>query len=705
MTEKIRFLALLSLLFSLIGMLQTANAATGEWFQDHEAKVRLVSSTSGTGDLEEIGLGLEFVLNPGWKIYWRSPGDAGIPPEIDWSKSKNLKTIEQKWPVPARFSSFGMDTFGYGEEIIFPLVATVKEPGQPLQLSAAINYLICADICVPGAANVSLNLTDGPSSPSEQSQRINVYESLVPQTASHQGFELQRLTSTSTGEQHELRIEVASLTAFDAPDLIVEGPEGFFYAKPKVEISEDGMTASLVQPIEIPSYLDQKFEGSVFTLTVFDEKRGFEVLYTAGEVLAGDRGIETLSSVKPEIAFDVWLYILGIALLGGFILNLMPCVLPVLSIKLMSALGHGQSSSSTIRASFFYTALGILASFLLLAVGAIALKYLGHSVGWGMQFQQPLFLLFMIAVITVFAANMMGWFEITLPNFLGGWASSAGQEGSNSAFTKNFSTGVLATLLATPCSAPFLGTALAFALTRGAIEIFVIFLFLGIGMALPYFLVMLAPSMVKLMPKPGRWMSVLKVVMGLALLATVVWLLWVLSAQIGQVGLLIAGSLVVLILGVFWLGKTQRRSMKFTASMLAVALLVMPTLFAEKPVAAASDSDWIRFDQEKIPLLLAEGKVVFVDVTADWCLTCKVNKKVVLESEEVLSVFGGSDVVTMKADWTNPDPAIAKYLASFGRYGIPFNVVYSSATPKGQPLPELLTKTAVLTAISDGRSL
>ena len=286
-------------------------------------------------------------------------------------------------------------------------------------------------------------------------------------------------------------------------------------------MSEDGLTASLVQPIEIPGYLDQKFEDSQFTLTLFDGQRGFEVSYKPGDVLANQTGASASlpTSVEREIGFDVWLYILGIALLGGFILNLMPCVLPVLSIKLISALGHGESSSATIRLSFLYTAVGIVASFLLLAVGAIALKVLGHSVGWGMQFQQPLFLLVMITVITVFAANMLGWFEITLPSFLGGWASNAGGGETNSAFVKNFSTGVLATLLATPCSAPFLGTALAFALSRGATEILLIFLFLGLGMALPYILVMVAPSLVKLMPKPGKWMSVLKVVMGFALLA------------------------------------------------------------------------------------------------------------------------------------------------------------------------------------------
>jgi suppressor for copper-sensitivity B len=690
----------------LSSLISVAAASTGPWFQGNEARVRLISATTATGDLSDIKLGLEFELNPGWKIYWRSPGDAGIPPETDWSGSSNLAKTKQNWPVPERFSAFGLDTFGYGKEIIFPVTASLSEPSKPLSLKAEVNYLICDDICVPGQASLTLDLPAGEAKSSSQLRRINHYQSLVPKTAAHQGFTVNGISSSPVDGNGTITVEVASIDGLQNPDIIAEGPEGFFYGKPVIDVSEDKRTATLSLPVEIPSYIDEKFEDSSFVLTIFDGARGFETSFKVGDS-AVTGAIENNTTATPEaLLLTTWFYLIGIALLGGFILNLMPCVLPVLSIKVMSALGHSRSSNKEIRTSFFYTGLGIVASFLLLAVGAIALKMAGHSVGWGIQFQQPLFILFMVLIITLFAANLLGLFEITLPGSLSNWAATAGQGESNGSFGKNFSTGVLATLLATPCSAPFLGTAIAFALSRGPVEIMIIFLALGIGMALPYILVMLVPSAVRLLPKPGGWMEKLRFVLGLALLATVIWLLWILGGQIGQIGLIIAASIVVLMLLVFWLGKSRNRSFRLTAGLLAVGLFVMPMFAAQAPTAPTEvQTTWLKFDQERIKELVSDGKVVFVDVTADWCLTCKVNKKLVLDSEKVLTAFGAADIVTMRADWTNPDPAIAAYLASHGRYGIPFNIVYGPGAPNGKPLPELLSTASVLSAINDGRSL
>jgi suppressor for copper-sensitivity B len=440
-------------------------------------------------------------------------------------------------------------------------------------------------------------------------------------------------------------IDIASSgEAFVAPDALVEGARNFYFGKPQVELSAGNRQARLTLPVERlgsgPALTD-----SDLTLTLFDGQRGMETRARPALLPAGGMSA-SLGGILP---------ILLIALLGGLILNVMPCVLPVLVLKLTSVLDVAARERAHLRGAFLATAAGIVSSFAVLALGLVAVKAAGASIGWGIQFQQPVFLALMAVICILFAANIWGLFEIPMPAFVGNIAVS-GERRFATDHAKSFFTGVLATALATPCSAPFVGTAVGFALGRGPVEILAIFLALGLGLSAPYLAIAAAPGLVRLLPRPGRWMRWLKSLLGLTLLGTAIWLISIIGVQ---TGLLNSGV---------GFGGGERLA-------------------------------WRAFDEAAIATEVAAGKTVLVDVTADWCLTCQANKKLVLDQDPVATRLLGAGVVAMKADWTNPDPAIAAFLERHGRYGIPFDIVYGPAAPEGIPLPELLTDADVLAAL------
>ncbi|WP_299397114.1 protein-disulfide reductase DsbD [Pelagibius sp.] len=675
-----------------------ALAAASDWAAEEQVRVRLVSAGQTVSGPEAL-LGLEFDLQPGWKIYWRSPGDAGFPPSIDWSGSQNLASGEIAWPVPHRFSLFGLETFGYGDRVVLPVDAVPADPAQPLLLTASVDYLICEEICIPYQANLSLGLPTGPETRAPEAFFIESFNRQVPGRGAERGLSLESAALTGSLEAPVLQVTARSETPFDAPDLLVEGPPGFTFAKPEVALSEDGRLATL--SVATSTHLEQTvLEGKQLTLTVTDGLRGLEQPSIARFATAPVPGAGAGSIFADPAAL---LGLLGLALLGGLILNLMPCVLPVLSIKLLSIAEQGGKERRQIRAGFLASAAGILFSFLVLATAAVALKATGMAVGWGIQFQQPLFLSAMALVMALFAYNLMGLFEVPLPAVLGGLGSVGG---ANSTLAGNFGTGALATLLATPCSAPFLGTSVGFALSRGAAEIYLIFTALGIGLALPYLLVAAAPRLVSWLPRPGAWMITLRRVLGLLLAGTAVWLLSVLAVQIGLAAALVAGGLLLGLGLVLWAGpnlmQRHRLATPAAATLLAVAVLALPSGLPQTAVetrGTAAEEAWRPLDQAAIADLVNAGQVVFVDVTADWCITCQVNKKLVLDSEAVTGLLAAPEVVQMRGDWTLPSDEISAYLAGFQRYGIPFNAVYGPGAPEGLPLPELLSVDAVTEAL------
>lgn len=668
-------------------------AQASDWVGTDHTAVRLISAADAVGDADTVRLGLQFRLNDGWKIYWRSPGDAGFPPRVDWAGSSNLADARISWPAPVRFSILGMETVGYAREVVLPIAARLLRPGDPLVLRAVVDYLACSDICVPYTAHLALTLPAGPSEPGNLAHLISRYENRVPGDGAAHGLAIEGLTLLRGAPDAALRVTATSTLPFAEPDVFLEGPAELAFGSPQITLTNDGRAARLDSEVFGAASLEAPLEGSTVTVTLVDGDRGAERRVTVAPpaIQAADR------DPAAQAPGPSYLVILGLGLLGGLILNLMPCVLPVLSIKLLGVVGHGGGDPRWVRLSFVASALGILFSFLVLAGALAAMKALGASVGWGLQFQQPWFLTAMILVMTLFACNLWGLFEVRLPRAV---ADAGIHAGHVHGLGGHFLTGALVTLLATPCSAPFLGTAVGFALSRGAVDIFAVFTALGLGLATPYLAVAAFPRLATMLPRPGPWMRVLRRILGFALAATGIWLLTVLAAEVGEPGGLIVGLLALaMALAIFAAGRSDHRLGRAggwtAAAGVAVLALLLPTRMADRPPLPLNGA-WIAFDEAAIPALVAEGRVVFVNVTADWCITCRVNETLVLSKHPVRDSLASDAVVAMRADWTRPDAEISAYLARFGRYGIPFDAVYGPGVPNGQALPELLTTEAVL---------
>jgi suppressor for copper-sensitivity B len=664
--------------------LGAAESAASAWVRNDHGDVRLVAATTAVGDAAQVQLGLQFQLKHGWKIYWRSPGDAGFPPAIDWKGSDNLAEAVMSWPAPRRFSVSGLETMGYKDEVVLPVVARLSDPGRGLILRATVDYLACDIICVPGHASLSLDIPAGAAEASPEAHLISRYMARVPGDGGRQGLALAEVRANEDGV---LKVVVTADPPLVRPDLFIERADHMQFGKPRVFLGRRGKRAEFdVTPV--PNTGDGDLFAKPLTLTVVD----------------GDRGMEAVSNVtpaQPGSGFAKVVAMVGVALLGGAILNLMPCVLPVLSLKVLDLVRHVGQERRAVRRGFLASAAGIVTCFLALASVLAVVRAAGRAVGWGIQFQQPLFLVAMVAILTLFAANLFGLFDIPHLPWVGRAMPVAGRQ---SGLAGHFAAGAFATLLATPCSAPFVGTAVGFALARGVPEIMVIFAALGIGMALPYVGMAAWPGLAQRLPRPGRWMLTLRWTLGLLLMATCGWLLRVLWSEAGHDAAALVGGLMVILLLLLAAGRRLAAGVRLAAVVLLIGGAAMITAPLPQRPAKAVQSGltglWRPFDKQAVADWVADGKVVFVDVTADWCITCQVNMAAVIYRGKVAELLSSPGIIAMQADWTKPDDAIAAYLASFGRYGVPFNAVYGPGAPDGIVLPELLSEDAVLDALA-----
>ena len=663
------------------GLALPAAAASSPWAIYDQGRLRLVSATDGVAG-DRILLGLHYQMAPGWEIYWRSPGEAGLPTTVDWQGSENVSDAALRWPRPRRFQIFGLDTFGYTGEVVLPIEARAPRPGQAATIKAQVNFLTCAEICVPHTFDLALSLPAGGGIGPEASL-INKYVSQIPAGGPVPGLGIQRAEIVTDGTRRVLQVVASTSETFRTPDVFVEGPNGYAFGRPKLALSDGARRAVMQLPVAASKVVARDLLGAPVTITLVDGDQAVEQTITLH-----------LGDGQRTAFLSLWLA-LGLALLGGLLLNVMPCVLPVLSIKLLAVVDAARLDRGAVRRSFLATAAGVIATFLALAAALIALRTGGQVLGWGLQFQSPTFIAVMAAVVVLFAANLWGLFEIPLPRWIGAGAGAGPKGGMTGAFLN----GVFATILATPCSAPFLGTAIAYALSRGAGETGAIFLALGVGMAAPYLLVALIPGLVTRLPRPGAWMVHVKRVLGVLLIGTGIWLLSILLAQVGWPGTALAAGLLALAIVLLAAGRRATRLAAAGALVLAAAAVLAPGLSAPMAARLAPEARWDAFDEAAIPRLVADGRTVFVDVTADWCVTCKINKSLVLDRGAVADLLDDPRIVRMRADWTKPDPVIADYLARHSRFGIPFNMVYGPQAPNGLALPELLREDAVLATI------
>lgn len=681
----------LPLLFALVVPGGSARAAASDWAQQAHGAARLISAVEATGSGSTLDVGLQLRLPPGWHTYWRTPGDAGVAPTIDWQGSENLANATVAWPAPRRLPSLGgLETIGYEDTVVLPIAVTLTHPGAALHLHADVDYASCKDVCIPYHASLDLVLPPGLAQPGPEAPLIAAARAQVPGGLAAGQFTLRGAAVTPAREGAVLDMRVASTGApLHAPDLFVEGVGNGSPGRPEVTLDDGGHVATLTVPIRDTTAAS--LARGKLTVTLTDGARAWEAAVTP-----------TLGALPALPDATLPLPMLAIALLGGLVLNLMPCVLPVLSLKLLALASYGGAERRAARLGVMATAAGIVVSFEALAAVLITLKAAGAAIGWGIQFQLPWFLAGMALLTTLFAASLFDWLPIGLP---GGVSRAVGAVQGRGRFSNAFLMGAFATLLAASCSAPFVGTALGFALARGPRDIVLVFGALGLGMAAPFLLVAAMPGLVAWLPRPGPWMNWLRRTLGLALIGTAVWLLSVLAVEAGTAAALLAGLMLAVLLGILGLRDrlpAGRRATGIVAAALAGIAVLIPTLGGQAvPIASpqAAAGAWLPFDAAALRAAVAEKQVVLVDVSAAWCLTCKVNELAVLGRAPVAARLSAPGVRLMRADWTRPDPAITAYLQSFGRYGVPLDVVYGPGAPDGIALPELLTSAAVLGAL------
>jgi len=675
-----------------------ATSVHNSTFVTDQGRVTLIAGSSGSESRQKTFLGLHFEMKEGWKIYWRSPGDAGFPPQIRWDRSQNVKEFEMLWPLPKRFSVLGLSTLGYEDEVVLPIAVRVLNKNRPVLIRANLSYLTCNKVCIPYDTELHLDLKSQEGFNSTDGQLIDRYLKRVPLLGIREELSIISAKSTGPSRASKLKIEVRADGGFNEPDLFVEGPEGYVFEPAKwqsLKAANDGLFTVGYRDLIKTSGKNRALTGEKLRLTLVNGETAIEHNIVV-ESVAGNNQIEkTYFQSFNEIFF-----IFGLAILGGLILNLMPCVLPVLSLKALSLVQNLSSDLKVIRRNFLITASGIVFSFFVLATMLTGLKLTGEQVGWGIQFQQPIFLSFMAIVVLVFGANLLGLFDINLPN---GLSTLLGQYSQGSFWDKNFWTGVFATLLATPCSAPFLGTAVGFALGGSILQIYGIFIAIGIGFSLPYLLFAAIPASTKFLPRPGIWMVRLKRILGILLFGTSLWFVSIISDQLGATAMIgVVSGLFLIITGLLIL-KTRSRA---GASLLVVgisSIMLTPIVLkdGEHKNSVKSAITWKKLDQDQIPEYVKLGKVVFVDVTAEWCVTCKANKFLTLETTEIARQLNSTGVIAMQGDWTKADPSISTFLKKFNRYGIPFNVVFGPAAPKGIVLSEILVSSSVTRAMRE----
>ena len=662
------------LLFFYIFFFTSAKAIESNWSISNESKVRIFSPNTHNNNNNEIFLGLEYELKEGWKTYWQSPGDGGFPQEIIWDKSKNVSSLEVLWPTPNYFEILDINSIGYSDKVIFPLKIYLIDSSKPTLVTLDINYLVCKDICIPGNANLKLQIPSGKGNLTNHAFYLEKSLSQLPISSNKLDLiDNKKINIFSDKKNISFYFSILSKETFIDPVVFLHTKYGLPVVNPEIKLSKSNKQLEAKFTFNKNLIKDDKVDT---TFIIADKNQSIEV-----------NEITSLTSDNIKINNN-YFYIIFIAFLGGIILNGMPCVLPVLSIKVLSMLQH-LDKPSAIRKSFILTSLGIISSFVILALSFIILRYFGTNIGWGMQFQQPLFLMVIIFILTFFAFNLFGFYEISIPNFIQKKVLFNEPLKSNS---KDFFNGFLTTLMATPCSAPFVGTAITAAFTQSMIMMLLIFLFMSFGLALPYLLVAIYPKLIFYFPKPGRWMLYLKYFLGLLLLLTLVWIGNILLNHYNYYLII---SLIILLIIMLSLSNFLR--IKKTILFISIIIFFsLPYFSIFKASLKKEITDWLDFNNINIQELVLQDNIIFVDITADWCATCQYNKINVLNSSQISEIFTKFKVIKIKGDWTKPDDKIEKFLQENNKFGIPFNIIYNKNNIEGIILPELLSKKEII---------
>ncbi|MBI5471762.1 MAG: thioredoxin family protein [Ignavibacteriae bacterium] len=710
----------------------------------HHTKVSLLSEVKTVQPGVPFTVGILMKMDKDWHTYWKNPGESGLPTEIAWKLPAGFTAGEIQWPLPHKYNESGdVLTYGYENEsmlLVEITPATNVAAGSRVTLKADVSWLECEKLCVPGSASVELQL----SVAADASEKINQnllakYRSQIPlryESAGDLGIssDAKNGTVTITLQSREKKLAKSNVS----PDFYPEPLDPVTMSRTEVAFDPAETKLSVRLSSEEKIAGPKTLKGVVVYQLEGGDRRGIAIDVPLSEEFCSTLGATSSDATTKDGGFldqkfttietaqqqPLYMYIL-FAIIGGLLLNIMPCVLPVIALKIFGLVKMAGNQPRQIRKLGWFFSLGILASFLSIALVVLLLKSAGESVGWGFQFQEPLFVIAMSTIVFAFGLSLFGVFEITVPSFAVSGVSRVASKADSEThgFAAPFAEGVFATILATPCTAPFLGSAMGFAFSQPAYIILILFAAVAFGMALPYLILTTKPAWMKFLPKPGEWMVTAKQFMGFLMMATLLWLLHVLGSQLGMEAVVWTGAFLLFVGIACWMiGRfatlTATRARYFSTWAAALLLVVAGYMFfigdilkardvltstAQAGVASAESSGkiaWEPFTVEALETHLGNKRTVFIDFTAEWCLTCKVNEKSVLADQSVIDAVKQRNIVAMKADWTTRNETITKLLAKFGRSGVPLYVVF----PKDRPtepivLPEVITTGIVLDAL------
>ena len=724
-------LALLALL-AVAGpsLAETPWAASADDDGDPRVEAELWFDRDAVAPGESLRVGVRFVMDPEWHIYWRHPGAFGLPTEVEWS-AEALSFGPLRYPAPTSFedpNGFGT-SYGYAEEVLLFSEALVAEPDAPhVEVRASVSLLACHVVCIPGDMELSRRLpVTARAAASAPDPRFDRWAARLPRRADALGLVVETTAPrfADSGAHFESAVRVLPCAgptcpqqvrfAADADAFAIDVPKPFLMEVAEHRPHPSGESGAEVllrgegpepgrAPKRFGGILGLEIEGQPVAVAVEfplgAARPGIAVAAVAPDWARSDAVIIPPASKRsPHFAWALLL-----AFLGGLILNGMPCVLPVLALKAFRIVESGNAEQVALRRQGLAYFAGVVASMAALAGLVVALRAAGHAVGWGFQFQEPRFVVAMCVLLTLFALNLFGMFEIALgTERVASLGSGAPSDLRRSAFD-----GLLAVLLATPCTAPFLGTAVGFAFAGSGAHIVAIFFAIGTGLAMPYLAMSWVPGLAQHLPRPGAWMEWLRGGLGFALLATVLWLLWIVGQSSGaDATVAVLGLLLVAGLGATLFGRVQRSGRSATRRVLAalgIAVLVAGVSAApiayEPRRAANRPGDPAPWSGDAVGSALAQGQVVFVDFTADWCVTCKVNERIALDRPAVRAAEERLGIARFRADWTRRDEAIRRELMRHGRAGVPLYLIYRPGNPREpELLPEVLTESRVLDAL------
>ena len=660
-------------------------------------EVELVSEHTAVVPGEPFKLGLRILPDDDWHVYWKNPGDAGLPPTLKWSLPEGFAASDILYPAPDLIPAGPLAAYGYHGEALYAVTMTPPAGltvGDTVEIAVKADWLVCREECLPGSARLELRLPVV----EKNSAKASEWSGLFAQAHRDTPIPLPknwRAAATLNEEEIELHIEPpvalterTQLSFFAADKGVIE------YSAPQRQRRHDDV--HILELTKSPySTADPVRIRGVLSLTENDQTSYYDI-----DVPVDAAQTAPVAAAATDVSFP---FALALAFLGGMILNLMPCVLPVLSLKVLGLVEQAGQSRKALFSHGLIFSLGIVVTFWALVLVMFGLQAGGAELGWGFQLQSPGFVLVMAGFIFLMALNMFGLYEISFLTPAGSRLSGHNRGGLGSAFLS----GITATLLATPCTAPFMGTALGYSLTQPPLVSLMIYTSLGVGMAAPYLALTMFPSLLRFVPKPGRWMETLKHALGFLLIATVIWLAWVLSYQADAPALVVLHGVLLLLAVAAWIygrwSLASRRSSAVISRVVSLAILVIALAGGSIAVGSSAangqsetdgeitDARWRKFTPQTLDSLRTLGEPVFVDFTAAWCLSCQVNERVALSTDDIHDRFNNLNVTLLKADWTRRSPEITAALAQFGRNSVPLYVLYGPGGSEPQVLPEILT--------------